>query len=72
MPTSLEPVAPARGVRFPISAKILLWFLLNLGFLVAAAWIFARVQLRLGLDSLLAGPVSERLQTMGELLTRQL
>jgi two-component system sensor histidine kinase CpxA len=59
-------------VRFPISAKILLWFFLNLAFLGAAAWIFARVQLRFGLDSLLAGPVNDRLQTMGEVLSRQL
>jgi len=58
-------------VRFPISAKILLWFFLNLAFLGAAAWIFARVQLRFGLDSLLAGPVNDRLQTMGEVLSRQ-
>jgi len=59
-------------VRFPLSAKILLWFFLNLAFLVAAAWIFARGQLRLGLDSLLAGPVNERLQTMGVVLAEQL
>ena len=72
MPTSPEPGAAARGVRFPISAKILLWFVFNLAFLGAAAWIFARVQLRFGLDSLLAGPVSDRLQIMGEVLTRQL
>ncbi len=72
MPTSLEPVAAARGVRFPISAKILLWFFLNLAFLAVAALIFARVQLRFGLDSLLAGPVNDRLQTMGEVLARQL
>jgi two-component system sensor histidine kinase CpxA len=71
MPNSLEPQT-ARGVRFPISAKILLWFFLNVAFLSAAAWIFARAQLRFGLDSLLAGPVSDRLQTMGELLSRQL
>lgn len=59
-------------MRFPISAKILLWFFLNLAFLGAAAWIFARVQLRFGLDSLLAGPVNDRLQTMGEVIARQM
>ena len=72
MPNSPDPGGAARGVRFPISAKILLWFVFNLAFLGAAAWIFARVQLRFGLDSLLAGPVSDRLQIMGEVLTRQL
>ena len=72
MPNSPEPAARTRGVRFPISAKILLWFFLNLAFLGAAAWIFARVQLRFGLDSLLAGPVNDRLQTMGEVIARQM
>jgi two-component system sensor histidine kinase CpxA len=59
-------------VRFPLSLKILLWFFLNLAFIAAAAWIFARGQLRLGLDSLLAGPVNDRLQAMGAVLSRQL
>lgn len=73
MPNSPEPAPPrAPRVRFPISAKILLWFLLNLAFLGAAAWIFARVQLRFGLDSLLAGPVNDRLQQMSEVISRQI
>jgi two-component system sensor histidine kinase CpxA len=59
-------------VGFPLSAKILLWFFLNLAFLGAAAWIFARAQLRFGLDSLLAGPVNDRLQTMASVLSAQL
>jgi len=64
--------APVRGVRFPLSLKILLWFFLNLAFVVVAAWIFARVELRFGLDSLLGGPVNDRLQTMATVLSRQL
>lgn len=60
------------GVRFPLSLKILLWFFVNLAFIVATAWIFARGQLRLGLDSLLAGPVNDRLQSMGLALSRRL
>jgi two-component system sensor histidine kinase CpxA len=63
---------PGRWVRFPLSAKIVLWFFLNLAFLAGAAWIFARSQLRLGLDSLLAGPVNDHLQTMGVVLADQL
>ena len=59
-------------MRFPLSAKVLLWFFINLAFLGAAGWIFARGQLRLGLDSLLAGPVNERLQAMGVVLSAQL
>ncbi len=64
--------APVRGVRFPLSLKILLWFFLNLAFVGLAAWIFARVELRFGLDSLLGGPVNDRLQTMATVLARQL
>jgi two-component system sensor histidine kinase CpxA len=71
MPTSPEP-APIRGVRFPLSAKILLWFFVNLAFLGATAWVFARAQLHLGLDSLLAGPVNDRLETMASILSAQL
>ncbi len=71
MPTSPEPT-PTRRVRFPLSAKILLWFFFNLVFLGVAAWIFARAQFRFGLDSLLAGPASDRVQTMAEILSRQL
>jgi two-component system sensor histidine kinase CpxA len=59
-------------VRFPLPAKILLWFFLNVAFLGAAGWVFARSQLRLGLDSLLAGEVNERLQRIGVELTDQL
>ncbi len=58
-------------MRFPLSLKILLWFFLNLAFLGVAAWIFARAQLRLGLDSLLAGPVNDRLQTVATVLSSQ-
>ncbi|HEY3900703.1 MAG TPA: ATP-binding protein [Chthoniobacter sp.] len=63
---------PSRWVRFPLSAKIVLWFFLNLAFLAAAAWVFARSQLRLGFDSLLAGPVNDHLQTMGVVLAEHL
>ena len=61
-----------RGVRFPLSAKILSFFLLNLAFLAVAAWLFARAQLHLGLDSLLAGPANDRLQAMAEVCVAQL
>jgi two-component system sensor histidine kinase CpxA len=61
-----------RGVRFPLSLKILLWFFANVAFLAGAAWFFARGQLGMGLDSLLAGPVNERLQSMAVVISRQL
>ena len=59
-------------MRFPLSAKILLWFFVNLAFLGVAGWIFVRAQFRLGLDSLLAGPANERLQAMAEVVVVQL
>lgn len=61
-----------REVRFPLSLKILLWFFLNLVFIAIVALVFARGQLKLGLDSLLAGPVNDRLQSMASVLSRQL
>jgi two-component system sensor histidine kinase CpxA len=71
MPTPTDP-SPLRGVRFPLSLKILLWFIVNLAFIAAVAMIFARGQLKLGLDSLLAGPVNDRVQSMAVILSRQL
>jgi len=71
MPKSTDH-PPLRGVRFPISVKILLWFFLNLAFLGGVGWLAARGQLRMGLDSLLAGPVNDRLQTMGAVVSQQL
>lgn len=71
MPTPTDH-PPVRGVRFPLSVKILMWFFLNLAFLGGAGWLAARGQLRMGLDSLLAGPVNDRLQTMGAVVSQQL
>ncbi|MEI9894307.1 MAG: HAMP domain-containing sensor histidine kinase [Chthoniobacter sp.] len=71
MPIPTDP-PPLRGVRFPLSLKILMWFFLNLAFLGGAGWLAAHGQLRMGLDSLLAGPVNDRLQTMGAVVSQQL
>jgi hypothetical protein len=71
MPTPTN-VPPSRGMRFPLSVKILLWFFLNLAFLGAAGWLAVHGQLRLGLDSLLAGPVNDRLQAMAAVVAQQL
>ncbi|MEP6672295.1 MAG: HAMP domain-containing sensor histidine kinase [Chthoniobacter sp.] len=71
MPTPTDH-PPLRGVRFPLSVKILMWFFLNLAFLGGAGWLAARGQLRMGLDSLIAGPVNDRLQTMGAVVSQQL
>ncbi len=69
---SPAPSAPVRWIRFPLSAKILVWFFVNLAFLGIVGWIFVRAQFRLGLDSLLAGPANERLQAMAEVVVVQL
>jgi two-component system sensor histidine kinase CpxA len=61
-----------RGIRFPLSVKILLWFFLNLAFLGVAGWLAIHGQLRLGLDSLLAGPANDRLQAMAAVVAQQL
>jgi two-component system, OmpR family, sensor histidine kinase CpxA len=47
--------------RFPLYAKILLLFLLNLALLAAAFWTPFRAQFRLGQDWLLPGDASERI-----------
>ena len=58
--------------RFPLSAKIALWFALNVLFLAILAVVFARVQFRVGLDSLLAGRANERLQSVAQLVLDEL
>src|SRR5438093_12605949 len=58
--------------RFPLYAKILLWFFLNLVLLGVAFYVFVKVQFRLGLDSLLAGRAGDRIQAVGEVITDEL
>lgn len=48
--------------RFPLCAKILLWFFLNLVLVLAAAWLVVDAQVRSGLDSFLAGYVGQRVE----------
>ncbi|HSI14697.1 MAG TPA: HAMP domain-containing sensor histidine kinase [Chthoniobacter sp.] len=71
MPTPTEH-SRLRGVRFPLSLKILLWFFLNLAFIGVVGWIAVRQQLRMGLDSLLGGPVNDRVQSMAAVVAQQL
>jgi two-component system sensor histidine kinase CpxA len=58
--------------RFPLYAKILLWFFLNLLLLVAAFGVFLAVQFQFGLDSLLAGQAGGRLRAVNEVIMREL
>ncbi len=59
-------------LRFPLYAKILLWFFLNLLVLALAFYAVVKVQLRLGLDSLLAGRAGDRVQAVGEIIAAEL
>jgi two-component system sensor histidine kinase CpxA len=59
-------------LRFPLCAKILLWFFLNLLVLGAAGYALARFQFRIGLDSLLSGQTSERIEAVSRLIQEEL
>lgn len=59
-------------IRFPLYAKIVLWFFLNLLFLGLVFYAFFRIQFRLGLDSLLAGRAGDHIQAVSEIIVSQL
>lgn len=58
--------------RFPLLAKILLWFFLNLVLLGIALLVLFRAQFRLGWDWLLAGGASERIEALSGLIFAEL
>ena len=58
--------------RFPLSAKILLWFFLNLLLLGAAFYLFFRGQFNMGLDTLLAGQAGERVEALSNIIGDEL
>ena len=55
-------------IRFPLYAKILLWFFLNLVFLGLVFYAVFRMQFRFGLDSLLAGRAGDQIQAVSEII----
>lgn len=59
-------------LRFPLFAKILLWFFLNLAVLGAVLYGFFRLQFRGGLDLLLAGPAGDRIEAIGLAIASEL
>src|SRR5438874_121351 len=65
------PVAKA-GMAFPLSAKILTWFCLNLIFIAVVVVFVAQGQFRFGLDSLLSGRAGEQLQAVSERIVVEL
>ena len=59
-------------LRFPLLARILAWLFLNLVVLAAAFYILFHAQLRLGLNSLLAGRAGERVRVVSDLIVGEL
>lgn len=58
--------------RFPLSAKILTWFSLNLVVLMVIAWIVLRYQARSGFDSFLSGYVGGRVESTARAIMAEL
>jgi two-component system sensor histidine kinase CpxA len=58
-------------VRFPLYAKILLWFFLNLMLLAAGSYVCFRLQFHVGLDSLLAGQAGERITRLSDVIAHE-
>jgi two-component system sensor histidine kinase CpxA len=59
-------------LRIPIYGQILGWFFLNLAVLSAIFYLFARLELRLGLDSLLLGAAGDRIQAVSNIIAQEL
>jgi len=59
-------------LRFPLYAKILFWFGLNLLLLGGVLYGFFRFQFHTGLDSLLAGQISGRMEMVARVLENEL
>lgn len=59
-------------VRFPLLAKILLWFFLNLGLLGLVCGVLFGAQFRFGLDSLLAGRAGDRVRAVSGAIVNEL
>jgi two-component system sensor histidine kinase CpxA len=59
-------------LRFPLYAKILLWFFLNLILLAAVFLALLRAQFHSGFDWLLAAGAGQRIQAVGDVITSEL
>jgi two-component system sensor histidine kinase CpxA len=57
---------------FPLYAKVLLWFFVNLAVLAVVFYVFAREQFRVGLDSLLLGPAGDKIEAAGRRVSEEL
>lgn len=59
-------------LRFPLYAKILLWFFMNLAALGVAGLLISGAPFRFGLDSLLAGRSGDRIEAVSGLISSEL
>ncbi|HWI59394.1 MAG TPA: HAMP domain-containing sensor histidine kinase [Bacillota bacterium] len=59
-------------LRFPLYARLLLWFFLNLLILAVAFYLAFALQFRVGLDSFLTGRVGERVRAVSEVIAGEL
>src|ERR1035438_389353 len=58
-------------LRFPLYAKILLWFFLNLVVLGGAFLLLVRAQFHYGMDWLLAAGAGERIQAISDVIVSE-
>ena len=59
-------------LRFPLYGKVLFWFFVNLALVAALAYGFVRMQFRVGMEWLLAGSATQRLEAMSQVITAEL
>jgi len=59
-------------LRFPLYAKIILWFFLNLLALAVAFYLVFQFQFRAGMNSLLMSQASERIQSLSAVIASEL
>ena len=58
--------------RFPLYAKIVLWFFLNLALILVAFAVFIGAQARTGFDLLMSGGASARIEALGNVIMTEL
>ena len=59
-------------LRFPLYGKVMFWFFVNLALVAALAYGFVRMQFRVGMEWLLTGAATQRLEAMSEVITADL
>ncbi len=59
-------------LRFPLYGKVLFWFFVNLALVAVLAFVFVRMQFRVGMEWLLAGSAQQRIEALSELITADL